>query len=153
MKLVNVNEQKSIYGLSTRTTNANEMDPNRAQLGKLWQRFDAEVNVDYQGGERVYGVYYQYQSDANGEFNVLAGREKLDDELQEVIIPAGRYLVFSKQAITNSESARVEAVIACWGEIWHYFEDQNSEFKRAYKVDYEHYENAQDITIYISILS
>lgn len=152
MKLVNLKEEKSIYGLLTRTTNANEMDPDKAQLGKLWQRFDAEVDVDYQGGERVYGVYYHYQSDANGEFDVLAGREKSEEGLQEVIIPAGRYLVFSKQAVTNSESARVEAIIACWGEVWHYFEDQNSEFKRAYKVDYEHYENEQDIKIYISVV-
>jgi predicted transcriptional regulator YdeE len=70
---IEVIDEKQIYGLSVRTTNTNEMNPETAKIGKTWQKFDSEVSVDYQGGERVYGVYYDYESDANGKFTVLAG--------------------------------------------------------------------------------
>jgi len=152
MQIINVTKNKTIYGLSVRTSNTEEMDPDNAKLGQLWHRFDQEVDVDYQNGERVYGVYYQYESDVTGKFDVLAGSEKFASQLKSVVIPSGRYLMFSERALTNTEAARIEAVIACWGAVWTYFNDQNSEFKRAYQVDYEHYENEQDINVYISVL-
>ncbi len=77
MKVVNVDE-KIINGLSIRTTNKAEMNPETAQLASLWGEFDKQVPVDYENGERVYGVYYQYESNLDGEFSALAGsREPL----------------------------------------------------------------------------
>lgn len=145
-------DKKIIYGISTRTTNANEMNPETAKIGILWQRFDTEVAVDYQGGERVYGVYYNYESDANGEFDVLAGCEKEDTSLDQSIIQKGKYLLFEAHAKATDENARIQAVIEAWGKVWEYFGDKNSAYKRAYTTDFEYYKNPSDIDIYISII-
>lgn len=59
--------EKIIYGISTRTKNANEMNPQTVKIGTIWKKFDNIIDVDYKGGERVYGVYYNYESDTNGE--------------------------------------------------------------------------------------
>jgi len=144
--------EKVIYGISTRTTNTTEMDSKTAKIGKTWQKFDNEITVDYQGGERVFGVYYNYESDANGGFNVLAGYEKENSSLDKVIIQKGRYLVFEAKAITPDDNARIQAILEMWGDVWKYFGDENSEYKRAYKTDFEHYINQTDINIYISII-
>ena len=150
MEIITIDE-KQIYGISVRTTNAQEMNAETAQIGKTWQKFDQAVSVDYQGGERVYGVYYDYESDANGEFNVLAGTEKADEVLEKVIIRSGKYLVFKGRATAPDDKARVEAVIKTWGEVWDYFSNPDSVHKRAYITDFEHYKNPTEIDIYISI--
>ena len=149
---IEIVDEKQIFGISVRTTNANEMNPETARIGKIWQKFDSEVSVNYQSGERVYGVYYNYESDANGEFTVLAGTEKLSNSLEKVTIPKGKYLVFEGKAPTSDDKGRVQAVIDTWGRIWSYFESGGSEHKRAYKTDFEHYKNQTEISIYISIL-
>ena len=145
-------DEKQIFGISVRTINANEMNPETAKIGKTWQKFDSEVSVNYQGGERVYGVYYNYESDANGEFTVLAGTEENNNSLEKVTIPQGKYLVFEGKAETSDDNGRVQAVIGTWGKVWSYFGSDQSEHKRAYKTDFEFYKNQTDISIYISIL-
>jgi len=149
---IEIIDEKQIFGISVRTTNANEMKPETAKIGKTWQKFDSEVSVNYQGGERVYGVYYNYESDANGEFTVLAGTEKSNSSLEKITIPKGKYLVFEGKASTSDDKARVQAVIDTWGKIWSYFTNGSSEHKRAYKTDFEYYKNQTEISIYISIL-
>ncbi len=151
MRIEDVDE-KQIYGISVRTTNTNEMNPETAKIGKTWQKFFSEVSVNYQGGEKVYGVYYNYESDANGEFNVLAGIEKANNSLEKVFIQKGRYLVFEGKAASPDDKVRVQAVIETWGKVWDYFSNEKSEYKRAYKTDFEHYKNQTEIDIYISIL-
>lgn len=56
MEVRHVSKQ-TVHGISTRTNNSLEMSPN-GKIPALWQLFDARVPVDYKGGERVYGVYY-----------------------------------------------------------------------------------------------
>jgi predicted transcriptional regulator YdeE len=144
-------EEKMIYGISTRTKNADEMNPQTTKIGAVWQKFDETVDVDYKGGERVYGVYYNYESDANGEFDVLAGYETSNEKLESIKIETGKYLVFNKIYKENNDNSRVQAVIETWGEIWEYFANENSQYKRAYKTDFEYYKNQNEIEIYISI--
>ncbi|MFW5442697.1 MAG: GyrI-like domain-containing protein [Methylococcaceae bacterium] len=151
MDIVEIDE-KAIFGISIRTTNANEMNPETAKIGKIWQKFDSEVDVDYQGGERVYGVYYNYELDANGEFDVLAGCEKVSNSLDEVVIQKGKYLVFNGKAKTPDDNARIQAVIETWSKVWEYFLNEGSEYKRAYKTDFEHYKNQSDVDIYVSVV-
>ncbi len=151
MKVVHIAE-KTIYGISTRTTNAQEMNPETAQIGNIWRKFDREIPVDYQNGERVYGVYYNYESDANGEFNVLAGYEKENNTLDKTTIHNGKYLVFEGKAKSADDNARVQAVIETWGKIWEYFKNENSEYKRSYQSDFEYYKSRSDIDICISII-
>ena len=143
--------EKMIYGISTRTKNEDEMNPQTAKIGAVWQKFDETVDVDYKGGERVYGVYYNYESDANGEFDVLAGYETSNEKLESIKIETGKYLVFNKIYKENNDNSRVQAIIETWGEIWEYFANENSQYKRAYKTDFEYYKNQNEIEIYISI--
>ena len=114
-------EEKLIYGISTRTQNSNEMNPETAKIGAIWQKFDNAIEVNYKDGERVYGVYYNYESDANGEFDVLAGYEKSNKNLDEITIQKGRYLVFHKILKETDNDARIQGVIETWGKIWEYF--------------------------------
>lgn len=144
MKVINL-DKKIIHGIRIRTINTNEMNPKTAKIGALWQKFDKQVIVDYQSGEKVYGVYYDYESDANGEYSVLAGYDGEDENLEEVTIVSGKYLRF----VASGEIPQV--VIETWGKIWEYFSDETSEFKRAYKTDFEYYKSGNDIEIFISI--
>jgi len=144
-------EEKTIYGISTRTKNVDEMNPQTAKIGAIWHKFDNTVDVDYKGSERVYGVYYHYESDANGEFDVLAGYETSNEKLESVKIEKGKYLVFHKTYEENNDNTRVQAVIETWGKIWEYFSNENSQYKRAYKTDFEYYKNEIEIEIYISV--
>jgi len=48
---------KKIKGFSISTNNADEMNLATAKIGQLWQKFNDTVAVDYQHGDRVYGVY------------------------------------------------------------------------------------------------
>ena len=144
-------EEKSIYGISTRTRNSNEMNPETAKIGAIWQKFDSIVEVNYKDGERVYGVYYDFESDANGEFNVLAGHETPNDKLDTIKIEKGKYLVFNKTFEETDDNTRIQAIIETWGKIWEYFSNESSQYKRAYKTDFEYYKNQNEIEIYISI--
>lgn len=144
-------EEKSIYGISVRTKNSNEMNPETAKIGAIWQKFDSTVEVNYKDGERVYGVYYNFESDANGEFDVLAGYEILNSKLDAVKIQKGKYLVFNKIFEETDDNTRVQAIIETWGKIWEYFLNEDSQYKRIYKTDFEYYKGQNEIEIYISI--
>ena len=146
IKLVNLNE-KIIQGISTRTTNANEMNRATAKIGALYQLFDKKVIVDYKNGSRVYGVYFNYDSDLNGEYSVLAGTDQVDQNqtLESMTLPGGKYLVFEAKGVVP------QVVIDTWGVIWHYFANENSQFKRAYTVDFEYYKTHDEIEIYIAV--
>ena len=144
-------EEKIIYGIATRTKNSYEMNPETAKIGAVWQKFDNTVEVNYKDGERVYGVYYNFESDANGEFDVLAGYERLNDKLDKVVIEKGKYLVFNKTFEQIDDNTRIQAIIETWGRIWEYFSNEDSQYKRVYKTDFEYYKGKNEIEIYISI--
>lgn len=148
MKLVEINE-KRIIGLSTRTTNSREMNPGTAKIGSLWKEFDDKVEVDYRNGGRVYGVYFNYESDATGEYSVLAGTDQLDaktsTELEAIVIQSGRYLVFT----AKGDIPRI--VIETWGRVWEYFSKKDAQYERSYTTDFEYYVNQNEIEVYIAV--
>ena len=159
MKPITIPE-KTIQGISIRTTNANEMNPETAKIATLYEDFDKNIVVDYQHGARVYGVYFGYESDANGQFSVLAGADRIESstvELQQVKIVAGDYLVF------EGEGEMPQAVIDTWMKIWDFFSEGNTskkadkntensiEYKRAYKTDFEFYKSESQVEIHIGI--
>lgn len=139
MRIVELKEGFEIYGLKTRTNNADEMS-GLGKIANLWKEFlnssDSDIN-------EIYGVYYDYASDLNGEYSLLAGAKSHSSEIcEKVEIKSARYAVF------NSSSKSTNAAIELWSEIWKFFE--NSEIKRAYKTDFEKYLNGE-LEIYISI--
>lgn len=141
-------KSKQITGISIRTSNANEMNPDTAQIGALHQRFDNNVIVDYKSGARVYGVYFNYESDANGEFTVLSGADTIESSktsLETINLAEGKYLLF------KGCGEMPKAVIDTWGEIWHYFSNQETKEERIYNTDFELYNSETEVEIYIGI--
>lgn len=140
-------DSKIIRGISVKTTHVKAS--NTDQIPGLWKRFDQNVKVDYKSGHRVYGVYYDYASDASGEFTVLAGTDQPDCnskiELKEARIEAEDYLVF------HDQGTMPELVTKIWCRIWDYFANENSEYTRSYRTDFEHYLSENEIRIHISI--
>lgn len=160
MEVIRV-EELLVKGISVRTNNADEMNPDQAKIGKLWQQFDQQVPVDYQHGERVYGIYSDYESDASGEFTVLAGYVPNDpstavshslgshsacSELEQVTIPSGNYLVF------HGEGDMPQVVIDTWMKVWDYFSQPDASHQRAFTVDFEFYRSEREVEIHIAIL-
>lgn len=141
--------EKTIHGLSTRTDNATEMNPNKGKIGALWQAFDKSVPVDYKNGERVYGVYSDYESDHTGAFTVLAGFDgtslPLNVKLEKITIPEAKYLVFTHKG------EMPQIAIDAWTEVWNYFSKDEVEHQRLYSTDFEFYANGSEIEVHIAV--
>nr|WP_315015839.1 effector binding domain-containing protein [uncultured Campylobacter sp.] len=126
-----------IYGLKTRTKNADEINGD-GKIPALWAKFTKEV---YDGKSEIYGVYCRYENGVNGFYDLFIGTKSLCSGGEILEIKRGKYAVFSFPCEPQN-------VAKFWGEIWKYFE--NSEPKRAYETDFEKYLN-EKIEIYISI--
>lgn len=141
-------EKQLIHGISARTNNALETSP-RGKIPELWQRFDESIPVDYQHGERVYGVYYDYESDHNGMFTVLAGFDGKQCpstvDVEQITILEGKYLVFTQKG--NMPQIAVKA----WEEVWEYFSREDCEHQRLFTTDFEYYPNDNEIAVHIAI--
>jgi predicted transcriptional regulator YdeE len=124
------------------------MNPATGKIGPLVQKFDQTVKVNYREGARVYSVYFNYESDASGDYTMLAGADKVESSdlaLQQVEIQAGNYLVFSRSGSVP------QIVFETWAEIWTYFSKENCPHTRAYTTDFEFYKSQSDIEIHIAI--
>lgn len=141
-------EAKTITGFKVRTKNEDEMNPQTAKIGALWQNYFEQIMPTL--GETpppTYGVYTNYESDAFGEFDVLVGVQGVENiaDLETVTLESGNYLCFE----ANGELP--QAVIDTWGEIWSYFSDENCPQKRLFKTDYECYMSQSEAKIYIGV--
>jgi predicted transcriptional regulator YdeE len=94
--------------------------------------------------EKVYGVYFDYESDASGEFTVAVGAKAQGEDSIAVRIASGTYLAFSAQGAMPS------AVIEAWQRIWAHFSHEHP-YVRAYTTDFEEYSSAEDVTVYVAI--
>lgn len=158
-ELVNKPEIK-LAGLTVRTNNKNEMDPNIAKIGELAGRFWRE-NIAAQITHRknpgvTYSVYTEYESDEHGYYTYFIGEEvdsfaSVPLNLQTLTIPAAKY-----QKFTTPTGKMPEVVINAWQKIW---QMSASDFggERAYIADFEIYdERASDpanvvLDIYIGL--
>ena len=149
MNMQKVEEKnKTIIGLKARTKNEDEMNPKVAKIGALWQNFF--TNIMSTLGETpppLYGVYCNYESDANGAFDVLVGAEsvELSDVRETIVLEEGTYLCF------KAKGELPQAVIETWGEIWNYFTDEDCKEKRVYGTDFEKYISKDEAEIYIGV--
>ncbi|MBT3134152.1 effector binding domain-containing protein [Alteromonas sp. ALT199] len=137
-----------VKGFSVVTNNEAEFSQN-GKIPGLWQRFDNTIAVDYKGGERVYGVYFNYEDDHTGNFSVLAGfdgnnvPENINAE--NITIPSGKYLVFTRQG------EMPQIAIDAWSDVWRYFTQGSADYERTFTVDFEHYVNGSHIDVYIAV--
>lgn len=136
---------KIILGLQTRTRNIDEMNPNTQKLVPLWDKFYAEIMPNLKKGTVIYGVYYNYELDADGMFDVLVGSEEDGEGLVPVVLQEGRYLKFPVKG------EMPQAIIDAWRQVWAYFEDPSIDERRAYETDFEHYISMNEAEIYIGV--
>lgn len=147
MKLVQF-EGVRVCGLSVRTDNQSEMVPEKSKIGPVWQEFHASYRAKLPEEALLYGVYYNYESDVNGPYTLLAGASSEHEvlaELEEIEIPAGTYAVFS------GEGEMPQLVFDLWQEVWSHFDQSPAPQKRAYGADFEVYLNKKQMEIFISI--
>lgn len=148
MKLAQVDE-KTVYGMTVRTRNSDEMQPQTAKIGGLWQQFYQNIAPHLQNNATVFGLYTNYESDASGEFTVMACTDKVSEsvssDLEQSRIKKGNYLVF------ESTGEMPQAVINTWSKIWDYFSADTADYQRAYTTDFELYKKPNEVEIYIAV--
>lgn len=139
----------NVSGLTARTTNRDESDPQAALIGTLWNRFFDERVYEKMPNRvadmHLYGVYSSYDSDAHGSFDVTTGVAVADGPAA-VRIEGGDYLVFCGQGVMP------QMVIAVWEAIWQYFE-AHPEIRRRYRSDFEAYSGPEQVAIHIGVES
>ena len=143
---VTLNE-KIIAGIAIRTNNEKAKD----DISKLWNEFFSNNIVskinDRKEDSFIYGIYDEYESDMNGNYNVTAGVEISRKNIKNnnvTKIKKGKYLLFEE------EGTLPDVIIQTWQYIWNYFKE-HKDIKRKYSSDFEVYENDKGIKIYIGI--
>lgn len=149
-ELVQIREL-SITGISIATNNVNEMHADTAKIPALWSKFYSDYVTSLNSDANIYGVYYEYDSNAQGNYRVLAGSTSEARHCHTVIkeqiyIKPGSYLCFT------ATGAMPEAVISLWQQIWSYFADkQQSRYQRRFDTDFEHYVSDTEVKVYIGV--
>ena len=136
-----------VAGVTARTTNRDENDPQIARIGTLWNRFFDERVYERFPHRRpdmhLYGVYSAYETDAQGAFDVTAG-VAVKEAPAAVRIEGGDYLVF------RGQGEMPQMVLAVWEAIWQYFE-AHPEVRRSYRSDFEAYSGPEEVAIHIGV--
>ena len=136
-----------ISGISTITNNELEMSEENGKIPELWEEYFAKdiykKTFDKANSDFMYGVYSNYEFNETGNYKVTVGVEVTKPK-NAIVIEDKKYLVFTKQG----ELPMV--VVELWEEIWDYFE-KNSDYERAFEVDFEKYAKEDEIEIFVSI--
>ena len=141
--IVNI-DSKELIVRTIRTNNKDEANSETAKITPLWQEaFEAEFCKQ---GQVAYGIYHNYASDFEGDYDVSVGIEPHADTEGEILqLAGGRYLKFT------SPGELPKAVIDGWYAIWEYFAE-NQTYKRSYYTDFEKYTpDFLGVDIYIGI--
>ncbi|CDZ78015.1 Bacterial transcription activator, effector binding domain [Legionella massiliensis] len=137
-----------VSGLSVRTKNTDEFNPATAKLPSLWQQFMASEIAENAVNSKIFGVYSDYESDAEGSYQVTAG-VSLNDRTRKpgnssVEVKPGDYLVFKDQGVMP------EVVIKIWQNIWSYFAETQG-YQRNFISDFELYSGSDEVAVYIGV--
>src|SRR5580692_342028 len=131
----------TVVGIAVRTSNAEQMTPERP-IGKQWERLFKEgvlAAIPNKADGNIVAVYSEYASDKDGEYNYLLGArvtkvENLPAGMIAKNVPAGRYAVF-----TSERGPVQKVVVEMWRRVW---ETPKSALggDRTYKTDFELYD-------------
>lgn len=151
----------TLVGLTVRTNNKNEINPEVSRIGALagsyWGDQVANAFNDRVNAGVTYAVYTEYESDENGEYTYFIGEEvkSLDNQDQSkfksLLIPSSNY-----QKFTTGPGKMPDIIIASWQEIWQ-MSKEDFGGKRKYLADFEIYDqrasdpNNSEVDIYIGI--
>jgi predicted transcriptional regulator YdeE len=132
-----------VTGLSVRTQNSDEFNEKTAKLPSLWQQF---YTSELATNANIFGVYSNYDSDANGPYTVTVGVESdyAQAQFSSVTIQSGNYLVF------QGTGEMPATVVETWKRVWAFFET-NTEPRRNFISDFEAYSGPDQIAIYIGL--
>lgn len=144
----------SVAGIAVRTCNRDEMAPERARIGGLWDRFFSESwarRLPGPGADGLlFGVYSAYESGQHGAFDVTAGVSAVGQAeppvgTDRVEVQPGDYLVF------HGEGTMPQMVTDAWATVWRYFE-AHPEVRRRFATDFERYDGPEHVAIHIGVL-
>lgn len=132
----------TVTGFMVRTQNSDEFDQETAKLPQLWQQF---YSSDLITNPIIFGVYSNYESDANGHYSVTAGINNSNDPaLHTIKVNSGNYLIF------QGKGTMPQAVIETWERVWDYF-TEGGLHQRCFMTDFEAYSNSDEVSIYIGV--
>ncbi|RMX02629.1 AraC family transcriptional regulator [Corticibacter populi] len=140
----------TVAGPSARTLYQDEINPATARLPGLWAGFFAQgmglQTLHRTGDPTVYGVYSDYESDAQGHYTCTAGVRvwQAPAGLHAVTVPAGRYLVF------RGQGPMPQTLVQTWAQVWGYFQG-DVPYARAFTVDFEAYTGPDGVAIHIAV--
>jgi predicted transcriptional regulator YdeE len=151
----------NLIGLTIRTNNKDEMNPDTAKIGKLagsyWHTQIANQIQHRTHPGVTYAVYTEYESDERGEYTYFIGEavDSLDgqnlSQFKTITIPESKY-----QKFTTEPGSIPEVIISAWKKIW-VMQKEALGGKRKYIADFEIYDqraanpNQAVIDIYIGI--
>lgn len=149
-----------LVGITARTSNALEMNPETSKIGATMQKFFASGMQAQIFGRKNPGttfcVYTNYESDVNGDYTYFIGEEvtsfeNIDKEFETLTIPAQNYAKF-----TNQPGPMPTVCIDMWQAIWK-MNAVDLGGVRAYIADFEVYDHRSQnpeqavLDIYIGI--
>jgi predicted transcriptional regulator YdeE len=132
-----------LLGITARTNNALEMNPESAKIGITMHKYFSQAMPDKIPNRKAPGttfcVYTNYESDVNGDYTYFIGEEvtsfdSVDAQLETLIIPAQDYAKF-----TNEPAPMPAACINMWQNIWQ-MSASDLGGQRAYVADFEVYD-------------
>ncbi|MBH1990086.1 MAG: AraC family transcriptional regulator [Alphaproteobacteria bacterium] len=136
--------EMKLVGISIRTSNAAEFNPETAQIGPTVQKYISEGIYNQIANQKNPGttlcVYTDYESDHTGKFTYFIGAQvdadsDVPEGLSRLTIPAQAYAKF-----TTDAGVMPSVCINAWMDIWKMTpEDFGSE--RAFKADFEVYDH------------
>ncbi|GAB3489080.1 GyrI-like domain-containing protein [Marinomonas epiphytica] len=139
----------SLLGMGKRLSAGGELSPKVESIKSLHQTYLKRVKVDFSQGDRMYGVYHDYDTEHKSGYSVFVGasssRDQQGQALQKLHIPAGNYLTFS------GKGTMPHVVVAVWQKVWDYFNQKDCRYERNFSVDFEYYTSPNTVVIYISV--
>ena len=149
----------TVIGISARTGNAQEAAGNSV-IAKQWDKFYKEGILDKipnKTDPAIYVVYSDYASDRNGDYTYIIGA-KVSHASTVPLGMVAKTVSAGKYAVVTSERGPIPKVIVeAWQRIWSLEDQGQLGGKRAYKTDFEVYDqrasDPQDsqIDIYVGV--
>lgn len=138
-QIVKIEPEYMVIGISMRTSNQQAMEQGTIQ--QLWQQLlDQEIlfKIPNKVNNSVMALYYDYASDKDGQYTILIGApvSSLDDIPEGL---TGLHVPATKRAIFLSDFGDLSCIVFnLWQKIWK--QEEHNEIDRAYKIDYEIYD-------------
>jgi predicted transcriptional regulator YdeE len=131
----------TMVGIAVRTSNAEQMTPNRP-IGKQWERLFKDgvpAAIPNKADGNIVALYTEYANDKDGEYTYVLGArvtkvESVPAGMVAKNVPAGRYALFT------SETGPVQKIVVeMWQRVWATPKSALGG-DRAYKADFELYD-------------